>query len=93
MSLRDTINYEKRESCNTLESRGKLSFRASEARPVIQSRLERDSKNSGFRRLPRTRSGVRRNEGVSEFYKGLKKKLFGAEHAEIAESNQSKEKM
>jgi hypothetical protein len=25
-----------------------LSFRASEARPGIQSRLERDSKNSGF---------------------------------------------
>jgi hypothetical protein len=57
-----------------------LSFRASEARPGIQSRSERDSKNSGFRR----------NDGVSDFCKSLKKKLFGAENAEFAEVYESK---
>ncbi len=36
------------------------------------------SSNSGFRRLPRTRSGVRRNDGLSDFCKNLKSfKIFG----------------
>ena len=56
MSLRDSKNHEKRGSGNTLESRRKLSFRASEARPGIQSRSERDSKHSGFRPSPEWRS-------------------------------------
>jgi hypothetical protein len=35
------------------------------------SRRRRDSSNSGFRPLPRTRSEVRRNDGVSDFCKSL----------------------
>jgi hypothetical protein len=35
-----------------------------EAQPGIQSHSGRDSKNSGFRRLPRTQSAVHRNGGV-----------------------------
>ena len=58
------MNFIIRESLAKLsETGGKLSFRASEARPGIQSRSERDSKNSGFR--------LRRNTGVSDFCKSL----------------------
>jgi hypothetical protein len=87
MSLRDTINHEKRGYCKTFASREKSSFRATPAEaggdPESSAFVLPGSPLSRGRRLD---SGFRRNDGVSEPCKSLMKKLFGAEGAESAKN-------
>ena len=59
----------------------KLAPRPSSLKGYHSGQAERDPESrflsdSGFRRLPRTRSGVRRIDGVSDFCKSLEEKLI-----------------
>jgi hypothetical protein len=75
MSLRDTINHEKRGSCKTLEGRGMSSFRATPAKAGGDP--ESRPAQSGIQRI--VDSGFRRNDGISDSFKSLMKKLFRAD--------------
>jgi hypothetical protein len=56
-------------ACKALESKKKLSFRASEARPGIQD--FQAILDSGFRPEPSLVQGFRRNDGLSDICKNL----------------------